>query len=86
MFHVLMGENYVSLGDSTQAEQTLWHACHMVPNRMYPLYCLTKLYEAQGENKKMKQTSQRLLKMDVKITSPATREMQAYARKLLYSK
>ena len=86
MFHVLMSENYVSLGDSTRAEQTLWHACHMVPNRMYPLYCLAKLYEAQGENEKMKQTSRRLLKMDVKITSPATREMQAYARKLLYSK
>lgn len=86
MFHVLQGHNLLQLGDTVQAEQTYWKAYHVMPNRLYPLYCLTKLYEKRHDTRKMTATAKKLLEMQPKITSPATRDMKKYATKILKKK
>lgn len=49
MFWVVMGNNSLEQGKFREAEERYKHAFYMVPNRMYPLYLLAKLYYTEGD-------------------------------------
>lgn len=50
MFWNVMGSNSLYLGRYREAEERYKHAFYMVPNRLYPLYLLAKLYYTEGDN------------------------------------
>ncbi len=49
MFWNIMGNNSLALGDYRNAERCYKHAFYMLPNRLYPLYLLAKLYAEEGD-------------------------------------
>lgn len=83
MFYNLIGNNYLALGETEKAEEYYWKAYYTLPNRLYPLYLLTKLYHETGQDKKAKEMARRLLEKEPKVMSTAVREMNDYARKII---
>lgn len=49
MFWNVMGNNSLAQGKYREAEERYKHAFFMVPNRLYPLYLLAKLYYTEGD-------------------------------------
>lgn len=49
MFWNVMGNNSLALGKYCEAEDRYKHAFYMVPNRLYPLYLLAKLYYKESD-------------------------------------
>ncbi len=47
MMRIVMGRNYESLSCYDKAEEMYLQAFHMQPNRLYPLYRMMLLQEAQ---------------------------------------
>ena len=83
MFWNIAGRNYEMLGDVAAAELAYLHAHRMIPDRVYPLYLLAKLYLADGQTEKAFATACRVIAHKPKVESVQTREMQAELRKLL---
>ena len=83
MFYNLIGNNYLALGETEKAEEYYWKAYYTLPNRLYPLYLLTKLYHETGQDEKAKEIAMRLLEKEPKVMSTAVREMKDYARKIM---
>lgn len=86
MFFVLQGNNYKGMEDYAEAEATYQKAYSILPNRIYPLYQLMCLYEQMGNPQKTKQMAKRVFEFNVKVESPATREMKENARQRLIEK
>ncbi|WP_298063643.1 O-antigen ligase family protein [uncultured Rikenella sp.] len=76
MFRNVMGNNYKALGDPSRAESCYLRAYYMVPNRIYPLYLLAKLYRETGQTDKLEPMCRRVLDFQEKVTSPATMEIK----------
>ena len=83
MFHVIMGNNYLDLGATREAETAYRKAFSLLPNRVYPLYQLMKLYEATGEDEKARDMARRITAFRAKVDSPAVRKMKEEAEDLL---
>lgn len=83
MFYNLIGNNYLTLGETEKAEEYYWKAYYTLPNRLYPLYLLAKLYHETGQDEKAKEIAMRLLEKEPKVMSTAVREMKDYARKIM---
>lgn len=83
MFYVIQGNNYRDMGAYGEAETAYLKAYHVLPNRLYPLYQLMCLYEQAGDTYKMKQMAQQVINFNVKVESPATKEMKDEARQRL---
>lgn len=83
MFHVMMGNNYLDLGAAREAETAYRKAFSLLPNRVYPLYRLMKLYEATGEGGKARDMARRIAAFRAKVDSPAVRKMKEEAEGLL---
>lgn len=83
MFYNLMGNNYLALGQVEKAEECYRRAYYILPNRHYPLYLLTKLYNETGQVEKARAMARCLLDKKPKVMSTAIREMQEYAEKIL---
>lgn len=49
MFWNILGNNSLALGRYREAEERYKHAFYMVPNRLYPLVLLAKLYNTEGD-------------------------------------
>lgn len=49
MFWNVMGNNSMAKGDYMEAEKRYKQAFYIVPNRMYPLYLLAKLYDTEKD-------------------------------------
>lgn len=45
----IMGNNSLALGHFSEAEEKYRYAFYMVPNRLYPLTLLAKLYHTEGD-------------------------------------
>ncbi|WP_294597037.1 O-antigen ligase family protein [uncultured Rikenella sp.] len=76
MFWNVMGNNHKMLGNFLQAEKCYLRAVHGVPNRIYPLYLLTKLYRETGQKAKMRLLGNDILNFREKIVSPACVEIK----------
>lgn len=83
MFYVIQGNNYSKMGLHKEAEQAYQKAFNIMPNRIYPLYCLMLLYKEQGDIARMKDMAHKIIAFNVKVASPATKEMQENAENLL---
>lgn len=82
VFYTLMGNNYRDLGAVAEAESAYRKAFGMLPGRMYPLYRLMKLYEAEGQMQKAEEVARKIIAFRPKVDSPAVREMKNEAKKL----
>ena len=49
MFWIVKGNNSMAIGDYREAETRYKYAFYMVPNRLYPLVQLAKLYHIEGD-------------------------------------
>lgn len=76
LYQNIAGRNHEALGDFHAAEQAYLQAHHMIPDRLYPLYLLTKLYISTGQTDKARTTAVKVMKHKPKIESPQTRAMQ----------
>lgn len=85
VFYTLMGNNYRDLGAVAEAESAYRKAFGMLPGRMYPLYRLMKLYEAEGQMRKAEEMARQIIAFRPKVDSPAVREMKNEAKKLTKS-
>lgn len=82
VFYTLMGNNYRDLGAVAEADSAYRKAFGMLPGRMYPLYRLMKLYEAEGQMRKAEEMARQIIAFRPKVDSPAVREMKSEAKKL----
>lgn len=82
VFYTLMGNNYRDLGAVAEAESAYRKAFVMLPGRMYPLYRLMKLYEADGQMQKAEEVARKIIAFRPKVDSPVVREMKNEAKKL----
>ena len=83
MFYVLQGNNYRDEGFYDSAEKAYKKAFAVMPNRIYPLYQLMKLYQEKDDIVKSVEYATRITQFKEKISSPATEQMKKEASDLL---
>lgn len=76
MFWNVMGNNSLALGKYREAEGRYKHAFYMVPNRMYPLYLLAKLYHAEGDTAKFLDMADKVDSFIPKVESQNTKRLR----------
>lgn len=79
MFLVLQGNNYRDMGAFDKAEEMYLKAWHTMPNRIYPLYKLMKLFEEIGNIKEASLYAIKILNFNEKVSSPAVNDMKKEA-------
>lgn len=82
MIYNVMAKNYQAMGNYKEAERWLWKSVHLLPERIYPYYLLTKLYADPGYNKldKAREMAQIVLTKEPKVHSQAIQEMRNEVR------
>jgi tetratricopeptide (TPR) repeat protein len=83
MLYNIYGKNCQALKQYSLAESYYLKAYYLVPNRIYPLYLLTKLYYEQGLTVKASQTAHKVLDMNIKVSSNAVEEIKDSLKYLL---
>lgn len=83
MIRNIMGKNYQTMKQYPQAESAFLKASRMVPNRLYPLYLLSKMYHENGQTDKAIATARLLLEKAPKVPSSAAEEMKRDMLKLI---
>ncbi len=83
MFHVLMGNNYQSMGLYQLADSAFMRAFAINPNKLYPLYRQMKLYEATADTIRLIPAAQRVADFTPKVPSKAVTQMKQEARALI---
>ena len=83
MFYVLQGNNYSKMGFFQESELSYVKAFDIMPNRIYPLYCLMLLYEKNGKLEQVINMAHWVVDFKVKVGSPATKEMQEKAKDVI---
>lgn len=76
MFWNVMGNNSLALGKYREAEDRYKHAFYMVPNRLYPLYLLAKLYHEEGDTAKFMYMAEKIASFPPKIESTNTEQLR----------
>jgi tetratricopeptide (TPR) repeat protein len=76
MFWNVMGNNSLALGKYREAEERYKHAFYMVPNRLYPLYLLAKLYHTEGDTVKFMDMADRVDSFIPKVESRNTSRLR----------
>jgi O-antigen ligase len=82
MFMCVIGNNYKSMGLLENSEKSYILAYQILPNRMYPLYLLMKLYEDSSQETKAVNMAKMILSFNSKVESSATKEMKEEAKSL----
>lgn len=80
MFWNVMGNNSLAKGDFKEAEERYKHAFYMVPNRLYPLYLLGKLYHEERDTVRFLDMADRVESFIPKIESMNTERLRAEIR------
>jgi tetratricopeptide (TPR) repeat protein len=80
MFYVIMGNNYMDMGECDLAEQHYRKAFSTLPNRLYPLYQLMLLNKACDDADKTTFYARKVISFKEKVASPATQKMKEDAR------
>jgi tetratricopeptide (TPR) repeat protein len=73
-----MGMNYQALKDYENAEACYLKSSRIVPNRLYPLHLLMKLYTEMGLPEKAREMAATVLEKKPKVPSQSVREMKEY--------
>ena len=82
MFYNVIGNNFKELGEHDRAEEMYRFAFDMLPNRIYPLYLLMKLYAETNQSDKAFEMAQKIIEFVPKVDSPAVRDIKEEAKKL----
>ena len=82
MFWNVMGNNSLALGRYREAEERYKHAFYMVPNRLYPLYLLAKLYHAEGDTVRFLDMADKIETFIPKIESANTELLRSEIREI----
>lgn len=80
MFWNVMGNNSLALGKYREAEERYKHAFYMVPNRLYPLYLLARLYHTEGDTIRFLDMADRVETFIPKVESANTEQLRAEIR------
>ena len=83
MFWNIAGNNYLALKQYDQGMTAYLRAYYTCPNRVYPLYLLTKLEAERGDTTMMNYYGHILLGKRPKVPSLAVDEMKFEIRKML---
>ncbi len=84
MFLILQANNYFDIGDLKMAELCYRRAYYMMPNRLYPLYKLMRLYACIPSRKpEALAMARRVMAFPVKVVSPATDGMKKEAERIV---
>ncbi len=75
--YITEGDNFMKLGLNGKAEEAYSIAAKMYPSLMYPKYKLAKFYYITDNISMAKSVAQGIMKMKIKIPSPAVQEMRA---------
>lgn len=76
MFWNVMGNNSLLMDNYREAEERYSHAFIMLPNRLYPLYLLAKLYYREQNYEQFLQIANFVEHFEAKIESKATSDMR----------
>jgi tetratricopeptide (TPR) repeat protein len=82
MFWNVMGNNSLELGRYREAEERYKHAFYMVPNRLYPLYLLAKLYHAEGDTARFLEMADKVELFVPKVESVNTERLRSEIKDL----
>lgn len=82
MFWNVMGNNSMLLGKYREAEARYKYAFHMLPNRLYPLNLLAKLYYTEGDTAKFMDMANKVESFKPKIESANTERLRKEIRDL----
>ena len=82
MFWNVMGNNSLALGKYREAEERYKHAFYMVPNRLYPLYLLAKLYHTEGDTVRFLNMADKVEFFIPKVESANTERLRLEIREL----
>lgn len=82
MFWNVMGNNSLALGRYREAEERYKHAFYMVPNRLYPLTLLAKLYHEEGDTARFLEMADKVEKFVPKIENANTERLRAEIREI----
>lgn len=75
VLYTTMGTNFTAMQQYEEAEKAFSLARNMIPHRFYPGYLQAQMYYTSRQREKAATLANQLLKMEVKIQSPATDEM-----------
>jgi tetratricopeptide (TPR) repeat protein len=84
MLYNILGKNHQAMKRYADAERYFLKAAHIVPNRIYPWYLLTKLYVETGETEKAGHAANIVLTRKPKVDSTAIKEMRDEIRILIF--
>lgn len=82
MFWNIMGNNSLMQGDYRKAEEHYKKAFYMVPNRLYPLFLLAKLYYAEQDTVRFLEMADKVDSFIPKVESTKTQSMRSEILKL----
>ena len=82
MFWNVMGNNSLMQGKYREAEYRYKHAFYMVPNRLYPLYLLAKLYYTEGDTVRFLNMADKMESFVPKVESVQTARLRSEIREL----
>jgi tetratricopeptide (TPR) repeat protein len=82
ILYTALGDCYKNLHQYQKAEDAYLMAYNMVPNRLYPIYLLAKLYHETGQSAKFEEMADRVIKNQPKVNSIAIDEMEAEIQQL----
>ena len=82
MFWNVMGNNSLAQGKYREAEERYKYAFYMVPNRLYPLYLLAKLYHTEGDTVKFLDMADKVETFIPKVESVNTERLRNEIRDL----
>ncbi len=77
MFWNIMGNNSLSQGKFREAEECYKHAFYMVPNRLYPLYLLAKMYYIERDTTSFLDITEKVESFIPKIENTKTEKMRS---------
>lgn len=72
MFWNLLGRNKQETGNHEEAEELYHHAFQIAPNRLYPLFLLTRLYYERNDSAMFMETADKALHFRPKVESERT--------------
>ena len=82
MFWNVMGNNSLMQGKYREAEYRYKHAFYMVPNRLYPLYLMAKLYYTEGDTARFLNMADKIERFVPKVESVQTARLRSEIREL----
>ena len=83
VIYTSLGKCYKATEKYAKAEKAYRHAHNIIPNRLYPLYLLAKLYDTTGRNRQAVQTAQQIIHKDIKVKSQATKRIKNEMKQMI---